>query len=220
MTESIEKKAMAELLANDQRYGIACDLAVKAFELIGSDRLVVQTGLSVDDAEVMRNFGRLQRILLMAYDTGRESVTPPVAPASIPFAKPAGLTVEYRGMERTVLVKDGRTTIAEVYTRNVPGDQYETARLFAHAPDMFAVLEKLSVPDAGTSGWPNGSNESVPRALRYLADHPRPSAGEASYNSAHLFQLADEVETAVKRTRSPLGACADAVKWLLAAVKG
>jgi hypothetical protein len=81
------------------------------------------------------------------------------------------------------------------------------------------VMEKLAADEPQAAGWPNGSDETVPAALRYLADNPRPSAGEATYNSAHLFQLAEEVETAVKRTRSSLGACAAAVKRMLAFVK-
>lgn len=30
-------------------------------------------------------------------------------------------------------------------------------------------------------------------ALRYLADNPRPSGGESTYNTAHLHQLADQL---------------------------
>ncbi|HGP3812597.1 TPA: DUF551 domain-containing protein [Klebsiella pneumoniae] len=42
--------------------------------------------------------------------------------------------------------------------------------------------------------WINGCNKSVPAALRYLADNPRPIGGESSFNTAHLYQLAREVE--------------------------
>lgn len=42
--------------------------------------------------------------------------------------------------------------------------------------------------------WVNHCNRTVPDALRYLANHPRPSGGEARFNAAHLFQLADEIE--------------------------
>jgi hypothetical protein len=46
--------------------------------------------------------------------------------------------------------------------------------------------------------WPNNCAQSIPRALRYLADHERPGGGEQDYNSAHLFQLADEMERAAE----------------------
>lgn len=42
--------------------------------------------------------------------------------------------------------------------------------------------------------WWNGCDKSVPAALRYLANHPRPYEGEAKFNAAHLFQLAQEIE--------------------------
>jgi hypothetical protein len=49
--------------------------------------------------------------------------------------------------------------------------------------------------------WPNGCDGTIPSALRYLAGHPRPSGGESTYNSAHLFQLADEMDRAVRNSR-------------------
>jgi hypothetical protein len=42
--------------------------------------------------------------------------------------------------------------------------------------------------------WWNGCDKTVPNALRYLADNPRPSGGEDRYNSLHLYQLAGEIE--------------------------
>lgn len=42
--------------------------------------------------------------------------------------------------------------------------------------------------------WNNGCNKSVPAALRYLAENPRPIGGESSFNTAHLYQLAREIE--------------------------
>ena len=42
--------------------------------------------------------------------------------------------------------------------------------------------------------WSNGCNKSVPAALRYLAENPRPIGGESSFNTAHLYQLAREIE--------------------------
>jgi hypothetical protein len=42
--------------------------------------------------------------------------------------------------------------------------------------------------------WPNGCNETVPKALRYLAEHDRPCGGQQSFNAEHLYQLASEIE--------------------------
>jgi hypothetical protein len=49
------------------------ELASKAFALLGTTRFEVSAALSVDDAASLRNFGKLQSILLMAYEMGRES---------------------------------------------------------------------------------------------------------------------------------------------------
>lgn len=42
--------------------------------------------------------------------------------------------------------------------------------------------------------WLNGCNKTIPAALRYLAENPRPIGGESSFNTAHLYQLAREIE--------------------------
>jgi hypothetical protein len=49
--------------------------------------------------------------------------------------------------------------------------------------------------------WGNGSDETVPEALRYLAENDRPQYGSSRFNSEHLYQLADEIEAAVLATR-------------------
>ena len=49
--------------------------------------------------------------------------------------------------------------------------------------------------------WPNGCDETVPRALRYLANNSRPSGGEDHFNSAHLYQLAGEIEQAARKLK-------------------
>lgn len=50
------------------------------------------------------------------------------------------MKVYRRGLERSALVMRGSRTVAEVFTDREPGDQYETAALFAAAP---ALLESL-----------------------------------------------------------------------------
>jgi hypothetical protein len=42
--------------------------------------------------------------------------------------------------------------------------------------------------------WPNGCNETIAHALRYLANNPRPVGGQDRFNSEHLEQLAAEIE--------------------------
>ncbi|WP_154933857.1 hypothetical protein [Klebsiella michiganensis] len=48
--------------------------------------------------------------------------------------------------------------------------------------------------DSEPVAWSNGCNKSVPAALRYLAEKPRTIGGESSFNTAHLYQLAREIE--------------------------
>ena len=52
----------------------------------------------------------------------------------------------------------------------------------------------LAAMDSEPVTWINGCNKSVPTALRYLAENPRPIGGESSFNTAHLYQLAREIE--------------------------
>lgn len=69
----------------------------------------------------------------------------------------------------------------------------------------------LSAPQADAEAWPNGCDKTVPAALRYLADHDRPSGGQSLYNSEHLHQLASEIERAVATPTSQ--SQADAAAW-------
>lgn len=68
--------------------------------------------------------------------------------------------------------------------------------------DICNILAAILVPATQHQGepvvWWNGCNESVPAALRYLANHPRPSGGEQRYNAEHLYQLAGEIERMAK----------------------
>lgn len=62
--------------------------------------------------------------------------------------------------------------------------------------------DDLSLPQAREAepvAWPNNSNESVPLALRYLAEHARPAGGQEAFNSEHLHQLAGEIERMASR---------------------
>lgn len=48
-----------------------------------------------------------------------------------------------RGHERSAFVKRGNKIIAEVFTDREPGDQYQTADLFAAAPAMLEALQNV-----------------------------------------------------------------------------
>ncbi|MEL0413651.1 DUF551 domain-containing protein [Klebsiella oxytoca] len=64
-----------------------------------------------------------------------------------------------------------------------------------HVNQCAALFEiALAAIDSEPVAWLNGCNKSVPAALRYLAENPRPIGGESSFNAAHLYQLAREIE--------------------------
>lgn len=60
----------------------------------------------------------------------------------------------------------------------------------------FAMMARMALAamDSEPVIWNNGCNKSVPAALRYLAENQRPIGGESSFNTAHLYQLAREIE--------------------------
>ncbi|EOD6527539.1 DUF551 domain-containing protein [Klebsiella pneumoniae] len=60
--------------------------------------------------------------------------------------------------------------------------------------ELAAFKMALAAMDSEPVAWINGCNKSVPAALRYLAESPRPIGGESSFNTAHLYQLAREIE--------------------------
>ncbi|ENM4059146.1 hypothetical protein AB7Q56_001138 [Klebsiella oxytoca] len=67
--------------------------------------------------------------------------------------------------------------------------------------DVIALTECcLAAMDSEPVAWSNGCNKSVPAALRYLAENPRPIGGESSFNTAHLYQLAREIEFMAEAT--------------------
>ncbi|WP_199520065.1 hypothetical protein [Fulvimarina endophytica] len=75
-----------------------------------------------------------------------------------------------------------------------------------YGPSHWAPFKCLATTPAETGEveavrWPNGCNETVPEALRFLANNDRPSGGEQSFNRAHLYQLAGEIE---RMAKSPL----------------
>ena len=59
-----------------------------------------------------------------------------------------------RGHERSALVKRGHTVVAEVFTDQEPGDQYQTATLYAAAPALLAELQGIMAGVAGCQKEP------------------------------------------------------------------
>jgi hypothetical protein len=59
---------------------------------------------------------------------------------------------------------------------------------------------QFAVANRGTVQWPNGSNRTVPQALRFLARNPRPAGGQEAFNAEHLYQLAAEIEQLASKT--------------------
>ena len=62
------------------------------------------------------------------------------------------------------------------------------------------MRQLMAALDSEPVAWLNGCNKSVPAALRYLAENPRPIGGESSFNAAHLYQLAREIELMAEGT--------------------
>ncbi|HGO6779213.1 TPA: hypothetical protein ACK8T7_003377 [Klebsiella aerogenes] len=60
--------------------------------------------------------------------------------------------------------------------------------------ELAAFKIALAAMDSEPVEWLNGCNKTIPAALRYLAENPRPIGGESSFNTAHLYQLAREIE--------------------------
>lgn len=63
--------------------------------------------------------------------------------------------------------------------------------------DIMRIIEELLHRREAAEkpvAWVNNCNESVPAALRFLAESPRPNTGNSRYNTEHLYQLAREIE--------------------------
>lgn len=72
--------------------------------------------------------------------------------------------------------------------------ELEAAGFYRRQLICLVELQERRKADSKPVAWVNGCNKSVPAALRYLAENPRPIGGESSFNTAHLYQLAREVE--------------------------
>lgn len=91
-----------------------------------------------------------------------------------------------------------------------PSEQWETSPLdgetwetYPMDGEQWETTPKQATPEPVEEPvkWWNGCDKSVPDALRYLANNPRPTGGSDRYNAEHLFQLAGEIE---RMARQPL----------------
>ncbi|VTM93331.1 hypothetical protein [Raoultella planticola] len=92
------------------------------------------------------------------------------------------------------ILSETQATIMEHNSRCVRGSVEVDARLFESMIMELQERRKAAI-DSEPVKWINGCNKSVPAALRYLAENPRPIGGESSFNTAHLYQLAREIES-------------------------
>lgn len=105
-----------------------------------------------------------------------------------------------------------RAEAMELFTAIAHGDQEhrewlrEALRNFADGkpvppPRGKGTDEHAVAPAQEAVAWFNYCDKTVPEALRFLASNDRPSGGEQRFNSAHLHQLAGEIE---HMSRKPL----------------
>lgn len=74
------------------------------------------------------------------------------------------------------------------------GESGFNLRIASHEESQELARMALAALDSEPVAWGNGCDKTVPAALRYLAENDRPSGGESSFNTAHLYQLAREIE--------------------------
>ena len=82
----------------------------------------------------------------------------------------------------------------------VPADQYEGREQFVRGWNSCLGACQNAVYARERVNWPNGSDRTVVKALRYLASNPKPVGGQEQFNAEHLLQLASELENVVKQT--------------------
>lgn len=88
-------------------------------------------------------------------------------------------------------------------------DEIDRLTALIAAGGHLSSVEPQAAPERyETLSWFNGCDETVPQALRYLAENDRPVGGQSSFNSEHLYQLASEIErmTRWKLFRKVIGA--------------
>lgn len=62
-------------------------------------------------------------------------------------------------------------------------------------------IAELEARTTITATWINDCDKTVPAALRYLAENPRPIGSNSNYNTEHLYDLAHEIEATAGTTK-------------------
>jgi len=81
-------------------------------------------------------------------------------------------SLHHTGMERPVLIKNPEgATVAIVHTDEEPGDQYKVAPLFAAAPAMLVMLQKIT--SRATRGVPDSTGQNMVKMREALINEAR-----------------------------------------------
>ena len=99
--------------------------------------------------------------------------------------------------DRLLALIDGKSVSEKPQKRRCPNNAApggcQLPNRFCTFPDC-EKADKLLPSKGDAVVWVNCCDRTVPDALRFLANHPRPDGGESRFNAAHLFQLAEEIE--------------------------
>lgn len=80
--------------------------------------------------------------------------------------------------------------VSIVYTKENSDRVYLNFDTFAEFSEHFSIPYSIK--------FINSCNETIPAALRFLAETDKPNSGNELYNSEHLYQLADEFERSLE----------------------
>lgn len=159
-----------------------------------------------DIKEISWRKGKLPPVGTKLYAAPTKSDTAPArAEGSTGRYWQAGSTDEgMRNLERTDT--EGGATESQATPQPASAPAVELAEMTARKDAAYeernrVVAALASAPAAEPVRWWNGCNQTVPAALRYLANNDRPTGGEQRFNAEHLLQLAGEIE---RMARAPL----------------
>lgn len=95
--------------------------------------------------------------------------------------------------ERLIRVRDELAAAAK------RSDGGNLGYMMADAAKAIEELLALRKAEQEPVAWPNHCDSTIPAALRFLAEKPRPIYGNSPYNTEHLYQLAREIEMITRR---------------------
>jgi len=86
--------------------------------------------------------------------------------------------------------------------RAIDSEAYDEAEIMAwfNSDDIMTMARQLLAGlEQEPVAWPNHCDSTIPAALRFLAEKPRPIYGNSPCNTEHLYQLAREIEAMARR---------------------